>query len=285
MIGDLHCHTRFSDGSMGIDDLIFYAKRAGLDFIAVTDHDTMDGVTRAEVLGRRYGINVIPAVEISCKDMLRDRKVHILCYLPEKPDRLQGLFGQVLDSRTKTGKRIIRAVMRYYPVTEEHIARYTLGSKSIYKAHIIQALLDLGYDCQSHGDLYNDIFSSNGGICARECEYPDVFDAIETIRSAGGIAVLAHPPIYETMELMCELAQKQLIQGVEAFHPGIGAEERAEICELADKYGLIKTGGSDFHGFLTSRPNPLATCITIENSINAMYQLKKSASKKQGGTL
>lgn len=281
MIGDLHCHTHLSDGSMSLDDLIFYAKRAGLDFIAVTDHDTMDGVTRAEVLGRRYGINVLPASEISCIDNETGRKVHILCYLPEKPDRLQGLFAQILDSRTKAGKRIIRAVMRFYPVTEEHIARYTLGSKSIYKAHIIQALLDLGYDCQSHGGLYNELFSSNGGLCARESEYPDVYDVLETVHSAGGIAVLAHPPVYDSMKLMQTLAEKNLIHGVEAFHPATNKDDCDAICRLAEKYGLIKIGGSDFHGFLTSRPNPLATCITSDDSINAIYQLKKSLAAKK----
>jgi predicted metal-dependent phosphoesterase TrpH len=279
MIGDLHCHTQLSDGSMSIDDLIFYAKRAGLDFIAVTDHDTMDGVARAEVLGRRYGINVLPAVELSCKDHGRNRKAHILCYLPDKPDRLQGICAQMLDSRTKAGKRIIRAVMRYYPVTEEHIARYTLGSKSIYKSHIIRALLDLGYDNQSHGSLYKELFDSETGICARECEYPDVYDALEIVHSAGGLAVLAHPPLYGSMELLGDLCEQKLLHGVEAFHPQVSGEDAKKIQEIAGEYGLFKTGGSDFHGFLTGRPNPLATRITTEDTLNAMYQLKKSMSK------
>ncbi len=280
MIGDLHCHTHLSDGSMSIDDLIFYAKRAGLDFIAVTDHDTMDGVARAEVLGRRYGISVLPAVELSCKDNARGRKVHILCYLPEKPDRLQGLCTQMLDSRTKAGKRIIRAVMRYYPVTEEHIARYTLGSKSIYKAHIMRALLDLGYDCESHGKLYKELLNGETGLCARECEYPDVFDALETVHSAGGLAVLAHPKIYDSMDLMLELCEKKLLHGIEAFHPQLGAADEKTIIDVADKYNLFKTGGSDFHGFLSSHPNPLASRITTEDTLNAMYQMKKGISRK-----
>lgn len=83
---------------------------------------------------------------------------------------------------------------RYYPVTEEHIQRYTMGSKLIYKVHIIQALLDLGYDCQSHGELYHILFHKESGLCPREPEYPDVFRALEEIHGAGGIAILAHPP-------------------------------------------------------------------------------------------
>lgn len=280
MIGDLHCHTRLSDGSMSIDDLVYYAKRAGMDFVAVTDHDTMEGVTRATVLGKRYGIGIVAATEISSFDPATGRKVHILCYLPDKPDRLQGLMGQTLERRARVGKKMILDVMRYYPVTEEHIHRYTSGSKSIYKAHIIQALLDLGYDCQSHGQLYHHLFSSDEGICHREPEYPDVYTALELVASAGGIAVLAHPPEYGSMKLMRELAEKQLIQGVECHHPRIGEEDRKIILETAKTYGLLCTGGSDFHGLLTSKPCPLASCIAPEPWINAMFSYKKKMTKR-----
>lgn len=280
MIGDLHCHTRFSDGSMSIDDLVFYAKRAGLDFVAVTDHDTMEGVTRAMVLGKRLGINVIPALEISCMDFARGNKAHILCYLPDSPDRLQGMLGKTLAARERAGRHMIRDVMRYYPVTEEHIQRYTLGSKSIYKAHIIQAVLDLGYDCQSHGELYQQLFATEGGLCSRELEYPDVYDALELVHSAGGIAVMAHPSVYDGMELMVELAQKGRIDGIETEHPRIPPEHQAVIHQTAATYGLIQTGGSDFHGFLSGRPNPLATCVTPDGWINALFDRKRNVKKK-----
>lgn len=281
MIGDLHCHTRLSDGSMSIDDLIFYAKRAGLDFLSITDHDTMDGVVRASVLGKRYGISVIPGVELSCWDTARQRKVHILCYFPEKPDRLQGLFTQILDSRTRAGKKMIRAVTRYYPVTEEHIQRYTAGSKAIYKFHIMQALMDLGYDTTIVGSLFADLFNSENGLCFREPEfYPDVYDALEIVHSAGAIPVLAHPVQYDSMELLTELAEKELIFGVEVYHPSLPESDSISLLEpVADRYGLIKTGGSDFHGFMRSRPNPIASRITYEDSINALFALKNTRAK------
>lgn len=283
MIGDLHCHTRLSDGSMSIDDLIFYAKRAGLDFVAVTDHDTMDGVTRATVLGKRYGISVIPAVEISCFDNSRQKEVHMLCYLPEKPDRLQGMFNQALENRTRAGKRMIRALLRFYPVTEEHIARYTMGSKSIYKAHIMQALMDLGYGAKSHGALYEELLAPDKGICAREPEYVDVYDALDNIHSAGGLAVLAHPPMFGSMELLTELAKEQRIHGVEAWHPEISQEESAAIEQLAKEYGLLVTGGSDFHGYLCRNPQPLASRIVTEKDINALFARKRALLRGQGG--
>lgn len=281
MIGDLHCHTRLSDGSMSIDDLVFYSKRAGLDFIAVTDHDTMEGVTRASVLGKRYGINIISGCEISCMDRQRGRKVHILCYLPDKPDRLQGMLGQILESRTKAGQKMIMAVMRYYPVTEEHIQRYTMGSKSIYKPHIMQALMDLGYDNRPYGEVFDRLFDKKTGLCSREPEYPDVCDALELVRSAGGISVLAHPPVYGSMELLEELAEKNLLDGVEAYHPKIGPADEEQIIALADRFGLLKTGGSDFHGMLTSNPCPLATCITPEPWLSALYSFKKKQARAE----
>ena len=88
MKGDLHVHTTLSDGSLGVEDVIAQAKRIGLDFISITDHDTMSSISRAKVLGDRYGIQAIPGVELTAWDKTRGRKVHILCYAPQKPDRL-----------------------------------------------------------------------------------------------------------------------------------------------------------------------------------------------------
>lgn len=280
MIGDLHCHTRLSDGSMSIDDLVFYSKRGGLDFVAITDHDTMEGVTRASVLGKRYGIGVIAGAEISCMDFQRGRKAHILCYLPDKPDRLQGMLGQILESRAKAGQKMIRSVMRFYPVTEEHIQRYTMGSKSIYKAHIMQALMDLGYDSQPYGELFHQLFDPAEGLCGRDPEYPDVYDALELVRSAGGLAVLAHPPVYDSMDLLRELAAKGLLDGVEVAHPSVWGAVAIELETLADEFGLLKTGGSDFHGMLRKYANPLATCITTEPWLTALFNYKRKMNRK-----
>lgn len=280
MIGDLHCHTRLSDGSMSIDDLVFYAKRAGLDFVAITDHDTMEGVTRAGILGKRYGIGIIPGVEISCFDHQRGRKVHILCLLPDKPDRLQGVLGATLESRRKAGLKIIRAVMHYYPVTEEHIQRYTMGSKCIYKAHIMQALMDLGYDCEPYGELFQRLFHSKNGLCVYNPEYPEVRDVLDLVASAGGIAVLAHPTLYDSVDLLTELADAGRLPGVELFHPSMTAEDEKTVDEIIRHHGLLRTGGTDFHGAWRKYANPLASRITPEQDLNALFQYKRKQSKQ-----
>ncbi|GHU81212.1 phosphatase [Clostridia bacterium] len=277
MIADLHCHTSLSDGSMSLDDLIFYASRAGLDCIAVTDHDTMDGVSRAAELGERHGIKVIPAAEISCYDKKRRKKVHILCYMPDRTEGLQLLFDRILRKRTEAGNMAIQDVTRLFPVTEEHISRYTAASKSIYRSHIMRALIDLGYDVKIYGELYTKLFDRETGSCYHGFEYPDVLEVLDEIRLAGGIAVLAHPLVYDSVDLLSELAKGKRIQGVEVFHPSAGEAAAGRIGAVADQYGLIKTGGSDFHGCNTGSPRQIASRVTDDAAIKALLSLKGSA--------
>ncbi len=273
MTGDLHCHTRISDGSMGIEDLIFYAKRAGLDFVAITDHDSLAGVTRAEVLGKRYGIRVVAGVELACRDTTRGRSVHLLCYLPHHPDRLEGLCMRTLERRTAAGKQMIKKVMARYPVTAEHMLRQSAGSNAIYKVHLMQALWELGYADGLFGNVQKELFSSRGGSCLVTFEYPDIYEALEIARQAGCITVIAHPFQFDSFDLTCELAEKGLIDGVEYRHPRCPPERANDLLELAQRYNLIKTGGTDFHGAFSPKANPLGTCITTREDLDRLFKL------------
>lgn len=275
MIGDLHCHTRFSDGSMGIDDLIFYAKRSGLDFVAVTDHDSMAGTRRAQQVGRRIGIGIIAGTEISAYDRERKRKVHLLCYLPHHPDRLVGMLKRTTQAREVSLRASLRKVMGQFPVTEEYVQKFSAGAASLFSAHIMNALMDLGYADSIYGDLYHQILSSSGS-CYVPRPYPDVREAAKLIRVAGGISVLAHPSVYDSIELMRELAQEGLIDGIERYHPHLKEEDAAEIDAVLEEYDLISTGGTDFHGANSQHPNPLGTCLTTQDSLERIFKLAKS---------
>lgn len=276
MIADLHTHSRVSDGSLGIDELIFFGKRMGLSFLALTDHDTMAGVVRAQVLGRRYGIEVIPGVEISCTDPSSGKPVHLLCYLPEKPDRLEGMLKATLDRRTAAGREMIQRVMQFFPVTQEYIAKYTSSSQSIYRAHILHALMDLGYDSQVYGKLNDQIFGE-GGTCRVKFTYPEIDEALAVVRDAGGIAVIAHPGETQNIDLCERLAAEGRIQGVEVYHPRNSREYQEKLLALCERHGLIPTGGTDFHGSYSPRPNPLCTCIAPPDTVSRMYQLKRKS--------
>lgn len=275
MTGDLHCHTRLSDGSLGIEDIIAQAKRTGIDFISITDHDTMASTSRAMVLGERYGVHIIPGVEFSAFDKKRNRKVHILCYMPEKPDRLEGLCMKISDLRKQRMKKMIEKVMEIYPITMESVLKYAAGSTSIFTQHIMHALIDLGYTTEYFGDLFHVLFNSKTGTCYVPIQYPDVNFVINMIHSADGLAVMAHPTIYDSFDLMYELAESGKLDGIEAWHHSNTVEDTSRILSLCLEHNLIPTGGSDFHGMYSSHSCPIGSYITPKESIERILKKNK----------
>lgn len=275
MICDLHCHTKFSDGSLGMEDVISQAKRVGIDWISITDHDTMASFCRADVLAQREGLKILHGVELSAWDKERGRKVHILCYAPQKPDRLEGLCLKSCEIRKACSKEMIEMVMKKFPITIESILKYTTSSKSIFKQHIMRALIDYGYALEFYGELDNWLFNPQTGCCYVEREYPDVNFVIDLIHTSGGAAVMAHPAQYDSMNLLIELAEKGKIDGVEIGHHSADAEYRCQLEQIADRYGLIRTGGSDFHGLYNSVPVHLGCETTEYEEIEKIFKLVK----------
>ena len=278
MAGDLHCHTRISDGSMGIEELIAIAKRRGLSAISVTDHDTTAGATRAVIIGKRQQLKVIHGVEFSTLDTQRGKKVHLLCYQCDIPDRLEGMCRRIGESRKKSSLAMVKKVMRYYPITPELIVRCATGSTNIYKQHIMHALMEAGYTDSIYGELYQKLFSPDEGIALVKQEYPDTREVLELIHSAGGIAVLAHPPVYQSEEILEELTGLGL-DGVEVWHPRHTEEDVVRLTEYARQKNLLMTGGSDFHGMYSVVPRSVG-CVTIpDENIQALLSYKAKNKK------
>ncbi len=282
MKADLHCHTTISDGSLGISDIIRQADRDDVRYLAITDHDSLASSSRAAVLGKRYNVNVVPAVEFSAFDGSRGRKVHILCYMPQKPDRLEGLCLRTSEGRMNLGKRMAMKALEKYPITLESILRYSAGSKAIYKCHIMHALMDYGYTTELYGEVYDSIFDRNSGICAEEVRaeadfYPDVHFVTTLIRASGGIAVMAHPKVYDSFDLLEELAASGELDGVEVWHTSADEKEKGQLLELAQRHDLITTGGSDFHGFYNHYAIQIGSNLTPEESLNRILSRKGKA--------
>lgn len=273
MKGDLHCHTKLSDGSLGIEDIIVQAKRTGVEFLSITDHDTLSSSSRAAVLGERYGVHVIPGVELSAWDKVRNEKVHILCYSPQKPDRLEGLCLKSCSIRKQSSLEMIEKVMKIFPITIENVLKYSSGSKSIFKQHIIHALIDYGYTTEFYGELNNELFNLANGSCLVEREYPDVNFVLDLIHSARGIAVMAHPIQYNNLELLDELAKSGKLDGVEAFHYTANEDDQKNILEIAKRYNLIVTGGSDFHGLYNAKATHIGSNTTDKENLDRIFKL------------
>lgn len=282
MKADLHCHTTISDGSLGISDVIRQADRNDVRCLAITDHDSLASLSRSAVLGKRYNVNVIPAVEFSAFDSERRKKVHILCYMPAKPDRLEGLCLRTSTGRMDLGKRMAVKVLDKYPITLESILRYSAGSKAIYKCHIMHALMDYGYTTELYGDVYDSIFDVKDGICAEEVAseadfYPDVHFVTTLIRASGGISVMAHPKVYDSAALLEELAAKHEIDGVEVWHQSADSDYQKDLLSIAEANGLLTTGGSDFHGFYNHYAIQIGSNLTPEPVLSKIVNHKGKA--------
>ncbi|MDR2686112.1 MAG: PHP domain-containing protein [Oscillospiraceae bacterium] len=248
MAGDLHCHTRLSLGSMGIDDLIMLAKKRGIATIAITDQDCQAGTVRGKVIGERHGVTVIPGVEISCTDPDTDREVHILCYLSDSPDRLEGLCHANLAVRKKAAQYMLLKFVQRFPVEPSLVHECARGSTCVYPQHMMRALMESGLTEQIHSDIYRELFTPESPKnILRQARFPSPFEVLEAIHQSGGIAVLAHPADNGAMDLLEGLVRAGL-DGVEVFHSANSREEQKQLLALAKAENMLVTGGSDFRG-------------------------------------
>lgn len=281
MAGDLHCHTRLSDGSMGIDDLIILAKKQGIDNIAITDHDCLAGTVRGRLIGERHGVTVIPAVEFSATDSKRKRKVHILCYLSDSPDRLEGLCRRNLTARKRASQFMAIKVAQRYPATPELIVKCAAGSTNIYKQHIMHALMECGVTDQIFGSLYDELFSEESDTnVIVNANFPEPGEILAAIHDAGGIAVLAHPCMFNSMELLEELIPLGL-DGVEVWHPQCSEEQIKCLQALALKHNLLMTGGSDFHGMYSKGKLTIGDILTPDEQMTSLLNYKARQRRQQ----
>jgi predicted metal-dependent phosphoesterase TrpH len=138
----------------------------------------------------------------------------------------------------------------------------------------MQSLADLGYTNVVMGDLYKALISKKGKYYV-QITYPSVYEALDMIKEVGGIAVMANPGQFDSIELLEELARKNLIQGVEYNHPRNSEELKKQIKDIAQKYDLIMTGGTDFHGNYTNSPHPIGSFTCPEGEVERLIRLAK----------
>jgi predicted metal-dependent phosphoesterase TrpH len=279
--GDLHCHTRLSDGTLGIEDLIAFAKKKGLETIAITDHDCLAGTVRSKVIGARHGIQVIPGVELSSTDPEAGKQVHVLCYLPDAPDMLEGLCKRNSLARKKASHFMMLQTAKRYPVSTEFIIKCATGSTNLYKKHIMQALIECGYSDSFNGELYKSLFSkSSENNILVEAKYENVKDVIDSIHTAGGIAILAHPYASECVDEISKYVEYG-IDGIEVFHPSADEEQQANLKKIASKHKLLMTGGSDFHGLYNTYKVSLGDYTTPDDCLHALLTYKSKQKRLQ----
>lgn len=272
---DLHSHSKLSDGSLKIPELVALAKRLGIHTLAISDHDTVDGFEEAGKECRKQGIINVSAVEISGYDFKRDRKAHILGYLMDRPEEAGKVCSPMIAQRQEVSQWIVHTLVKEgYPLSWEYVQELAKGSTNVFKQHIMHALMDFGYAGSLKGELYKKLFGEPDGMIRRDIGYIDAKAAVTAIKEGGGIAVLAHPAGYHNLDLVPELLEAGL-DGLEAWHPLHSEEDVKKIMGLAKEHKLILTGGSDFHGMYEGKPLPLGFCTTPREWLDALYERKE----------
>lgn len=267
---DLHTHTTASDGQLTPTELVALAVKRGLSIIAITDHDTTDGIAEAQRSPVIYAPVVLPGIELSAEDSTSDqrsRDVHMLGYLIDvHDDPFQQRLQQFREDRFQRGEKIVHRLADLgMPVSWERVVAIAEGG-AIGRPHIARALVEAGY-VESIGEAFQR-FIYNGGpaYVARRRMTPE--EAITLIHSAGGVAVMAHPGLVLDYEAMIrERLVPAGLDGVEVVHPRNPEDVRLTLRGLVQRFGLIMTGGSDFHrpeddgSILLGTLNPPAGCV------------------------
>ena len=240
---DLHAHSTASDGSKSPAAVVAAAKAAGLSAIALTDHDTMDGVAEAVAASATYGIRVVPGVELSAID--DQREVHLLGLHIQRPSAIEESLQTFRDHRQSRAIQIVAKLNELgVPISfDDVLAR--AGDAAIGRPHLARVLIDRGWARDSRDAFDRYLGAGRPAYVAKH--RLSVGDAIALVHAGGGLAVVAHPGPEgrrETIERFVALG----LDGVEVRHPGHTQEDTNRLAALAEFFGLVPSGGSDWHG-------------------------------------
>ncbi|MEJ5199811.1 MAG: PHP domain-containing protein [Anaerolineae bacterium] len=258
---DLHCHTTASDGALTPVQLVQRASRLGLKVVAVTDHDSTDGVAPALDVAPRYGIEVIPGVEINTD--VPGTEVHILGYFLDHTDpALNGELARLREGRIGRAKRMAEKLAEMgAPVRFERILEIA-GEGAVGRPHVAQALLEAGH-VTSFDQAFEKYIGRDSPAYVERLKFSPA-QACALIRRAGGVPVLAHPVFFDRsgaikapfdLDVMLPELIAAGLMGLEVYYPGYDAVTTEYLMAVARRYQLLHTGGTDFHGVRANEPD------------------------------
>lgn len=267
---DLHTHSNVSDGTEPPAQVMAAAVRAGLDVVALTDHDTVGGWAEAADAAEQLGIGLVRGIEISCR---RDGgSIHLLAYLPapDDPDLLRELALARESRLTRMDRIVDRLIADDVPITIEAVRAQVAEGATLGRPHLADALVAAGVVADRDEAFRR--YLHDGSPYYVDHYAPDPVRAVELVVAAGGVAVIAHPYTDRqlhavTPELIVDMASAGML-GIEVDHRDHDEAARRELRELADELGLVVTGSSDYHG--AGKPNLIGENRTDPESLEAI---------------
>lgn len=258
---DLHLHTTASDGRFPPEMLVEKCAEAGLSTISITDHDTTSGYEAAVEAAARVAVELLPGIEITCDMDGRER--HLLAYNFDTQHTRMKTFVQAQRLRRyRRAGQMIRNLNRLgFDISLDEV-KAEAGSLNISRNHIAGLMLSKGY--VAHKQLVFDKYIGDAAPAYHKAEYEHITSVIELVHACGGVAVLAHPGRHYTQKQLSELIEAG-IDGFECIHPSHNFKFQKKYAGLCDAHGLLKTGGSDFHGYRLYEASNLGI-VAIEQS-------------------
>lgn len=268
MAVDLHVHTTASDGILSPYQVVKLASELGLKILAITDHDTIDGIEESLKASISYGIKIIPGIELSCE--LEEEEVHILGYFINYKDLnlLEFLKNMQQDRHERVEKILSKLSKSGFNISTESVFELSDNSSSVGRPHIAQALVNSGYAANIQQAFEKLIGKNCPGYVPRSKLLTS--EAIEIIKKACGVPVLAHPGFMPGIDKVNKLIE-QGIRGLEVYYPDHDQESINNMLDIAEKYNLIVTGGSDFHGD-NRGGSTLGECLVTENVVQRLLE-------------
>jgi len=274
---DLHIHSTASDGKYTPEAIIAKAAGLGLKYVSLTDHDSIDGIEPAIKAAKNFpGLTFIPGVELSTD--LADGEAHILGYFIDyNSGELIKELEKFRDSRFGRGRRMVEKLAALGIAIDWARVQEIAGDGAIGRPHVAQAMQEKGY-IKSFNEAFEK-YIGHGGPAYVEREKITPEDAVALIVRCGGLPVLAHPfTVKKPGELVISLKRSGLI-GIEVYYKDNTPEATRTTLKLAEKYGLVATGGTDYHGIDDSREVMLGG---VEVPVKAAQKLISLADKLPG---
>jgi len=272
---ELHCHTTYSDGQLTPTELVIAAIEAGVKALAITDHDTLSGWEEAFQTAASYDIEIVPGVELST--VHNERSLHILGFYPDK-NKLEIPLKERLNGRKNRANQIIEKLAQLgYPIELEPMGEGVAAARP----HIARAMVKAGY-VKSSQEAFERWLGDYKPAFVQYDKFSSI-DGIKLLKSCGAIPVWAHPYLYQggKIETVFQELLEAGLMGLEVYHPHHSLSQIQRLEKLCEEYGILKTGGSDYHG--TGEINqfnlPLSLLETMKQSVIS-YQVSALSVKK-----
>ncbi|MFK4638500.1 PHP domain-containing protein [Paenarthrobacter histidinolovorans] len=270
---DLHAHSNVSDGTETPDGVIVSAVAAGLDAVALTDHDSTDGWESAAAAAQEHGIAFVPGMEISCRTE-EGISVHLLSYLHDPAH--EGLLEEITkskDARLTRAEHMVTLLSEDYPLTWDDVIHHVAPGATVGRPHIADALVAAGV-VADRTEAFTSILTSHSRYFVQHYA-PNPAFAVGLVRAAGGVPVFAHPVASSRGRIVGEHTYRDMIDagllGLEVEHRDNPQEGRAFLRGLAAEHGLLMTGSSDYHG--AGKPNLLGENLTSPEVLARIEEL------------